>query len=418
MSRNFLFDWPIFILGLILSLTGLVLVYSATWVAKTPPGFHASDIFIKQTIALMVALSIFHFARRIKWGLKPGSWVWFYIPVLALLVLVLFAGQGQDTHGVRRWIELGVFRLQPSEVAKVAWIMLLAWLFSADPSLLRRHYFLALTLMFSMVALMMMQPDLGTSMVFVFTFFVMALFTPLPRKLVLGTVGLLVLLAIPGFFFLRVYQQNRVLELFDKQKWVVVETVRDERYQVTPDDADRLDPNHVHDLGDVFYTSADSTRTAWQATQGMIAVGSGGLAGKGFLRGTQAKGGFIPVIESDFIFALVGEEFGFMGCALLLVLFFLLIARILALSHDAQSAYERFICYGASAILLFHVFIAAGMTMRIVPVTGVPLPFISQGGSALLSFWLLLAVLESIYARSKGEYLGRRRLGTAPRLVR
>jgi rod shape determining protein RodA len=148
--------------------------------------------------------------------------------------------------------------------------------------------------------------------------------------------------------------------------------------------------------------------TEWQAIQGTIALGSGGLYGKGFLRGTQNKGKFVPEAESDFIFAVAGEEFGFVGASLVVVLLLLLIARILLLASTAHTIYERYICYGASAVLLFHVFINVGMTMKLVPVTGVPLPFMSQGGSALISFWALLAVLQSIHDKGQGEYLRRR----------
>jgi rod shape determining protein RodA len=407
-GRTFLLDWPIFVLGLILSGCGLVLIYSATWVENDPPGPHFSDIFIKQSIALIAALIAFHFLRRIKWGIKPDSWLWFYIPPLILLIVVLLIGHGMEESNSRRWINLGFFRLQPSEMSKVAWVMLVAWLFSEDPAKLRRNYLLGLFLLVSLVGLMMRQPDLGTSMVFVFAFFVMAMFTALPRKLILGTVLTMALLAIPAFFFLRTYQQNRVLELVGKQKWVVVdpETERhfDQRFEISLERARKMRPELDLELGSTFITDADATGVGYQANQGMIAVGSGGLTGKGFLRGTQAKGGFIPVVESDFIFALVGEEFGFFGSVTILILFFLLIARILALSRDAQTTYERFICYGASAVLLFHVFVAVGMTIRLMPVTGVPLPFLSQGGSSLLSFWILLAVLESIYEKSQGEY--------------
>jgi rod shape determining protein RodA len=115
------------------------------------------------------------------------------------------------------------------------------------------------------------------------------------------------------------------------------------------------------------------------------------------------------VPESDFIFSVAGEEFGFIGSLFIVVLLLVLISRTLALAAQAHTTYERYICYGASAVLLFHTFINIGMTMKIVPVVGVPLPFMSQGGSALISFWAMLAVLESIHEKSQGEYLNRRR---------
>jgi rod shape determining protein RodA len=425
LPRTILLDWPLLFLGLLLSACGLVLVYSATWEARDPPGFYASSIFVRQCLAFVIALLCFYFVRRIKWGLKPASWVWFYVPVMLLLIAVLLIGHESGTDA-RRWIDLGFFKLQPSEPAKVAWLLMLAWLFSAPPLQLKRSYFIALTLMLSMVALMMEQPDLGTSMVFVFTFFVLAWLAPIPRNVVRNTMivfGILVLTAWP---FLRMYQQNRVLAMVGWQRVRVVEQVRDERVEISLPGAQELYEERIEaaaeqgktyrgdppELGDILLKRASIRGTIYQAYQGTIALGSGGLTGKGFLRGTQNKKDFVPEAESDFVFAVAGEEFGFVGSVFIIGLFLALIVRILGLAARAHTPYERYICYGASAVLLFHVFINIGMTMKIVPVTGVPLPFLSQGGSSLISFWIMLAVLESIHEKSMGEY-GRLRRRTA-----
>jgi rod shape determining protein RodA len=408
----------------VLSGCGLALVYSATWEAGDSPGFHASSIFIKQAAALVVSLLVFYFARRIKWGLKPASWVWFYLPVMALLLVVVFVGHSSGADA-QRWIDLGFFKLQPSEPAKVAWIMLLAWLFSVGPQQLRRNYFLALGLLLTFVVLIMRQPDLGTSMVFVFTFFAVAWLAPVPRNVVRNTMLAFVLIALVSWPFLRLYQQNRVLAMFGLQRSQVVAQVRqpDNGTQISLENAQRVHQAKLEaaaeqgkvyrrpppEIGDVIMKQASLRGTIYQAYQGTIAVGSGGLFGKGFLRGTQNKNEFVPVPESDFIFTVVAEEFGFVGSLFIVVLLLTLISRILALAALAQTSYERYICYGASAVLLFHTFINIGMTMKIVPVVGVPLPFMSQGGSALISFWAMLAVLESIHEKSQGEYLRRRR---------
>jgi rod shape determining protein RodA len=392
-GRVFLFDWPIVALGLLLSACGLVLVYSATWVPGEPPGPYFSDIFIKQVIAVAVSLVAFHFIRRIKWGIRPDSWLWFYLPVMLLLLIVLFVGHGMAHTGAQRWINLGFFKLQPSELAKVSWVMILAWFMSAGHAFIKANYIKAMAVLVSMTGLMLLQPDLGTSLVFIFSFLVVAFISPAPKRYLLITVACGLLLSVPAYFFvMKVYQQNRILTFLFKKEKVEVKgedglPLRDERGRI------------VYEI-----VKARPTEGDWQQFQGEIAVGSGGLTGKGFLRGTQNQGQFVPAAESDFIFAIVAEEFGFFGSAFILILYFLLIARILALSRDAQTTYERYICYGASAVLLFHVFVAAGMTMRLTPVTGVPLPFLSQGGSSMLAFWIMLAVLESIYEKSQGEF--------------
>lgn len=372
-------DWPLFGVALLLSVLGIVYIYSATWVAADPPGVYFSPIVKKQIAYLVIALIAFYFIRRINWGLKPDNWLWFYIPVMIPLLLVLFIGHGRTATGAQRWISLGIMDFQPSEFAKIGLILILAWLFSGDQLRIRQRYLGALAVVLSMVILVMFQPDLGTSVVFMFILFVTAMFTSLPRRWLVLTVLILVILAIPGYFMLHTYQKNRLLA------FIGYELVKQE------DGSIRMEPAH-------------NQKGAYQVYQSRIAVGSGGLTGKGFLRGTQSRGGFIPEIESDFIFALVAEEFGLAGSLLVLLLYFLLLARILAIARDAKTSYEMYICYGASAMIFFHVFVGIGMTIGITPITGLPLPFISQGGSSLMTMWLLIAICQAIYSNSRQDF--------------
>lgn len=366
--RSLSFDWSLFLLGLILSLSGLVYVYSATWEAGDSPGVYFSLVEIKQIVWLVLALVVHHFVRRVNWGLRPDSWLWFYLPVVGALILVLLIGSSHGM-GANRWISIGPVDIQPSEFAKLAFILILAWLFSREGLRIERAYFTSFGVLLSLLALVLLQPDLGTAMVFVVVFFVMALFTPVRRRLILATLAGFVLCGVMA--------------------WNIGNVVK-------PHQKDRirafLDPK------------ADPQGIGYQINQSEIAVGSGGMTGKGFLRGTQSRGDFIPIIESDFIFALIAEEYGFLGCLYVLMLYFLLIARILAISRDVQSNYERYICYGASAFFFFHVFVAAGMTIRLTPVTGLPLPFISQGGSSLMTMWLVLAIIQSLYFNSRRDF--------------
>jgi rod shape determining protein RodA len=371
------FDWPLFILGLMLSVSGAVYVYSATWKAADPPGVYFSPLAIKQIAFIAVGVLAFYLLRRINWGLKPGSWLWFYVPVVVPLLLVLFLGHGGATRGATRWIDLGVIDFQPSELAKVGFLLTLAWLYSGEAHEVERRYWQALAIMVSLVLLMLLQPDLGTSLVFLFTFFVVSALTPLRRRILWVSFAALVVLSVPAWFVMRDYQKNRIMVFFG--------------YEIAQTDEGRkLKP-------------ADPRGVAYQLKQSQIAVGSGGVTGKGFLHGTQTRGGFIPVLESDFIFALVAEEFGLVGCLYLLALYFLLLARIIAIARTAKTPYEAYISYGSSAVIFFHVFVAAGITMRLMPVTGLPMPFVSYGGSAMLTMWLLLAVNESIFANSRRE---------------
>jgi rod shape determining protein RodA len=374
MRRGPSFDWWLFILALLLSVSGLIYVYSATWVATDPPGPYFAEDFTKQVLFLVAALVMFFLLRRINWGLRPDSWIWFYLPVMMLLILLIFVGSDHDT-GAIRWIDLGVISIQPSEFAKLGLTLILAWLYSGEAYKVRRRFWSALAIMLSMLALVAIQPDLGTSLVFLIIFFVMSLFAAVPRRWLVAVYLVFFLLMIPVWFMLRDYQKNRILVFVGLE-------INEDRQLV----------------------AASSTRAGYHIIQSENAIGAGGLTGQGFLRGTQVHGGFIPVVMSDFIFTVVGEEFGFIGCAWLLLLYFLLLARILALSRDALSLYERYICYGASAVIFFHVFIAVGMTIRLAPITGLPLPFVSYGGSALMTMWLLMAILQSIYANSRRDF--------------
>ncbi len=252
--------------------------------------------------------------------------------------------------------------------------MIVAWMFSVEPQRLVQRFIQAGLIMCSLLALVMLQPDLGTSLVFLFCFFVVAALTPLPRRTLLITLACLVLLAIPAWFLMRDYQKNRVLVFIG--------------LEIAPEGGLR---------------KADPLGSAYHIKQSMIAIGSGGWTGKGFLRGTQSQGEFIPVIESDFIFALVGEEFGFFGCLYLLTLYLLLLLRLLSIAQHAKTDYERYTCYGISAVIFFHVMVSIAMTTRMMPITGLPLPFVSKGGSALLTMWALLAIAQSIFANSRRE---------------
>jgi rod shape determining protein RodA len=368
------FDWWLFGLALLLSLSGLLYVYSAAWRPPADPELPAGPffgaMFLKQAAFLAVSLLVFYVVRRINWGLRPATYLWFLGPAAFLLILVLVIGITLHT-GSRSWISLGPIEMQPSEFAKLAFVLSLAWLYSDDTGVYWRHYRTALGILLLLLALVLAQPDLGTGMVFVFTFFVMSSLTSIPKRYVVITALSFVLLSIPGWFVLKPYQQNRLISF--------------------------------------IWPEADPQGSAYQQKQSMVAIGSGGFTGKGFLRGTQVQRHYVPVVESDFIFALVGEEFGFIGCAYVILLYFLLLARVLALAQHANTAYERYICYGASAVILCHTLIATGMTVRLMPITGLPLPFISYGGSSLLTMWMLIAICEAVYANSQRSLLTPRR---------
>jgi rod shape determining protein RodA len=354
-------DWALVIPALLLSLSGLVYVYSAAWIAQDPPGMFFGKMFLKQASFLAVSMVAFYLMRKINWGARPATFLMVLVPALLLLVLVLVIGHTSGTNA-KSWISLGPVDMQPSEFAKLAMIMSLAWLYSDPSGLSRLHFVHALVVLLCLLGLVLAQPDLGTGLVFLFTFFVVGALAAVPRKYLVGVALLIALLAVPAWFQLKEYQRNRFYA------WI--------------------------------NPAASTSQWGYQTRQSEIAIGSGGLFGKGFLRGTQVQRGIVPVVESDFIFALVGEEFGFVGCTWVLLLFLLLLARIIAIARNANTEYEKLLCLGVSAVLLCHLLIAAGMTVRITPITGLPLPFVSYGGSAMLSMWIMLAICHSVWTNS------------------
>jgi rod shape determining protein RodA len=283
------------------------------------------------------------------------------VPVycVGLLLLVGVALFGEIVNGARRWLHIGVTRIQPSEIMKIAVPLVLAWYFHRREEGLRlRDFMLAALLLVIPVGLIARQPDLGTALlIFASGFFVIFL-AGLSWK-VLGTLVAVVAAAIPFVWpMLHDYQRQRVLTL--------------------------LDP------------SQDPLGAGYHIIQSTIAIGSGGMLGKGWLNGTQAQLDFVPERSTDFILAVFGEEFGLAGNIVLVVLYLLIIARGLMIAANASTVFSR-LAAGAITLTFFtYAFVNMGMVSGILPVVGVPLPMVSYGGTALLSMLAGFGILMSI----------------------
>jgi rod shape determining protein RodA len=300
------------------------------------------------------------------------------VPLYVLGVVLLLAVElaGITRKGATRWLDIGVIVIQPSEMMKIAMPLMLAWWFQKREGQLRvPDFLLAGALLAVPVGLVMKQPDLGTALLILFAGVYVIFFAGLSWKLVipalaLGAVGILALvlsadrICQPGvdWPFLREYQRTRVCTLLDPTK----------------------DP-----LGKGFHI-----------LQGMIAIGSGGLAGKGFMQGTQTHLEFIPERTTDFIFAAFCEEFGLAGVLVLLAAFTFLIFRGLMIAADAPTVFTRLLAGAVTMGFFTYAFVNMGMVSGILPVVGVPLPFVSYGGTAMVTLGLGLGILMSI-ARSR-----------------
>ena len=347
-------DSTLLVLILALSVLGLAALFSAT--------YESPGRVVSQLMNLAVALAAMWLVAQVP----PQTMMRFAVPayVVGLAFLVAVALFGDVVNGARRWLHVGVTRFQPSEMMKLALPLMLAWYFHKHETTLRlRDFAVASLLLIVPLGLVARQPDLGTAALVGAAGFYVIFFAGLSWK-VLGTLVGLGLAALPlGWGFLHSYQRKRVLTL--------------------------LDPTQ------------DPLGAGYHIIQSTIAVGSGGLSGKGWLNGTQAHLEFIPERHTDFIFAVYSEEFGLIGNIVLLVLYTLLIARGLMIAANAATVFSRLLA-GAIALMFFtYAFVNMGMVSGILPVVGVPLPFLSYGGTALLTLFIGAGILMSVHRHRK-----------------
>jgi rod shape determining protein RodA len=355
------FDGPLAFAVFLLAAAGLLTMYSSGFDHGTRFVDHARNMLIAGLILFVVA------------QIPPQRLMSFAVPMytLGVALLIAVAVFGIAKKGARRWINIGVV-IQPSEIMKIAMPLMLAWWFQKREGQLRPlDFIVALVILGVPVALIMKQPDLGTSLLVLAAGLSVIFFAGLPWKLIVPpfivlVAGIVLLVAFEpmlcekGFRWpiLHDYQQQRICTLLDPSK----------------------DP-----LGKGFHT-----------LQGMIAIGSGGLFGKGFMQGTQTHLEFIPERTTDFIFAAYSEEFGLVGNLCLIAAFLFLIFRGLSIALEASTLFSRLLAGAVTMIFFTYAFVNMGMVSGILPVVGVPLPFISYGGTAMVTLGMGLGILMSI----------------------
>lgn len=356
------FDWLLVGAALGLVFIGLLVIYATSF--RSSGVLAPTDVWHQVVFAVVGLVALLLLARtdyRLWRGLTP----WLYGLMIALLALVLVISK--PVLGATRWINFGFFQFQPSEFAKLVLIIVLARFFADHYDQLDQPKYLAWSLGYLVVpmALVMKQPDLGTALVLFAIWFSMALVSRVRKVQLLALTGLLVALMPLLLKMLKPFQRAR-LESF-------------------------LNP------------TADPLHTGYNAVQSTITVGSGQLFGRGLGAGTQTQLGFLPTLaqHTDFIFAALAEKMGFVGGALLLGLFSLLLLRGLQIAYRSQDRFGLFLATGIVSMLLFHIFINIGMNMGIAPVTGIPLPFVSYGGTSLLVALAAVGLLESVAVRRK-----------------
>ncbi|MDO8347064.1 MAG: rod shape-determining protein RodA [Rugosibacter sp.] len=339
--------------GSLMLISGLLVLLSIDLMSSASPermGMQLANI----ATALIV--------MRVVAGIAPQHLMRLALAVYVggLLLLIAVAQFGDISKGARRWLDLGLMRIQPSELMKIAMPLLLAWFFQQRENRLRpADYAIAALLVLAPVALIARQPDLGTAILVLAAGFYVIFFAGLPWKIIAGIAAAALAAAPVAWNFLHDYQQQRILTLLDPEK----------------------DP-----LGKGFHI-----------IQSTIAIGSGGLFGKGWRQGTQAQLEFIPERHTDFIFAVFGEEFGLLGNLVLLTLYGFLIARGLLIAAQAATLFGRLLAGAITMIFFTYAFVNMGMVTGILPVVGVPLPLVSYGGTALVTLFTGIGILMSIH---------------------
>jgi rod shape determining protein RodA len=359
---------PLLILSVMAITTmGALLVYSATRGPATELDPADTSFLTRQVLFAVVGAGFGLFAALINIERIRSLVGVAYIATLGLLFgVVLF---GADINGTQAWYRVGGFTFQPSEPGKLVLIITLATVFSGDRVGFQRMA-AGLLLAGVPIGLILLQPDLGTVLVYIVITAVMITMSNISMRLIL----LLVLAAITAITMIFT---SDVLEDYQKDRLTVFV----------------LDDEAVAELG------ADAVRVAYNAEQSQIAIGNGGLTGTGLFQGTQTSSNLVPEQQTDFIFSVAGEELGFRGAAILLVLFAVVVLRIWRVAVRASDEFDRLLAVGVMSMFVFQVFQSAGMTMGMMPVTGIPMPFVSYGGSSMLTSMIAIGLILGVYRR-------------------
>lgn len=354
------FDWFLCIVTLIIAGLGIIVVYSATRTTGSNSNVIVQSAALGIGAVLMFLICFFdyeQFENVVKY---------IYIFAVTILVLVLIVGVGDENWGARSWIRIGSVGFQPAEFAKLCFILTFSYhLSKVDENVNNIKVLLGLFLHFIvLLGLILLEPDMGSAMVFIFMFACMLFMAKLSYKIILPVIGAgIVSLPLIYNFVLADYQRQRIDVFFDPY----------------------IDP-------------ADG---GYNVIQSLIAVGSGQVWGKGYLEGTQNQMDYLPSKSTDFIFSVFSEEFGFIGAAILVILLFLLIYRCFKAAKKADNSFGRYICVGVAAMFLFHVFENVGMCIGIMPITGIPLPFVSYGGTSLVTNMAAIGLVLSVTYHNK-----------------
>ncbi len=359
------------LLTLMIIIIGFIVLSSAVEINNPEQG--GMNLIYRQLTAAVLGLGFIFLMQFIDYRKLKYFHITFYVLTIGLLVYILFSAE--QIGGARRWLSWGWFRFQPSEFAKIFVVLFLAsYLEKKEDELQTLKGFLKPFILISVpFVLILLQNDLGTALILLFIFLAMLFVAGANRKMLLVFIGALllitVLIIVSQLFlevqvpFLQEYQINRLLIFINP--------------------------------------GIDPQGSGYNVIQSLIAVGSGGFSGKGWFAGTQNQLNFLPEKHTDFIFAVFGEEFGFIGVSVLLILYFFLLSQFINIALEIKDKYGKLIITGIASMFFFHIFENIGMSMGLMPITGIPLPFLSYGGSSMVAFLIGIGLIINVNIHRK-----------------
>ncbi|MBO4897527.1 MAG: rod shape-determining protein RodA [Clostridia bacterium] len=337
---------------------GFLAIASAT-------GFEKSRYLLVQGAAVFIGLVLLILLQSVDYRKIGNFSPYIYIVNVLLLILVLFIGKG-DEVGTRGWIRFGFIGIQPSEIVKIGFIVTFAKHISLNKDDINNPKTLGLLLLHAavIVFLILLQPDYGTASVFLVIMFVMLFVSKISIKYILGVVGALAVISpVMWFYVLKDYQKDRLFSFLNPE--------------------------------------ANIQGSGFHVTQSKLTIGSGGAIGAGLFNGPQTQLGNLPEKHTDFIFAVIGEELGLWGTLLVMILLLCIILKCFYVAQNTNDFFGELICIGVGTMFLFHTFENIGMCIGLTPVTGIPLPFLSYGGSNILASMLAIALVLNVRARQR-----------------
>jgi rod shape determining protein RodA len=408
-------DWITILLYTVLVIMGWMTIYSASLPIEETSLFDLSQIYGRQMLFIGLTIPIIFIILFTDAKLfERFSFVFYGIGIILLLGLFVF---GKTIKGQTNWYQFGGFGFQPSEFVKTATALLLAKYLSYSQINLKftKHQLMGLAIMGLPIFLILMQPDAGSAMIFISLIFVLNR-EGLPSWFFISGIAAIVLfflslviaptyLVIFVFIFMIAhYILNRKISRNPVVYGLVYVVIVAFSFSVSFVYNNVLEAHQKDRINVLIGDDVDMKKEGYNLDQSMIAIGSGGFFGKGYLEGTQTKGGFVPEQHTDYIFTTVGEEWGFIGSTFVIALFVVLFLRIIYLAENQKTKFSRIYGYCVAAYLFMHFFVNIAMLIKLFPTIGVPLPFFSYGGSSLWAFTILLFIFIKLDANKVNEW--------------